>query len=112
MGQEALVRHDEVKSIGALSALQEMRKPEWCFSCPHFGGNVRPRRRIHEMISMRKIHMDIVHDVFRALKIVARDHFGRGQGSRRRRLSVRGLCDAHHRSNGILAATPEGMRAE
>ena len=26
---------------------------------------------------MRKIHMDVVHDVLRALKIVARDHFDR-----------------------------------
>src|SRR3990167_3780981 len=77
VGQEALVRHDEVKSIGVLSALQEVRESEWRFSCRRLGGNVRPRRGVHEVTSMRKIHMDVVHDVLRALKVVARDHFDR-----------------------------------
>src|SRR5579871_2351855 len=48
MRQKALIRHDEVNLIGVSPALLELREPERCFLSPGFGGDKRPRRRVHE----------------------------------------------------------------
>ena len=77
MREEALVRHDEVEPIGALATFEQMGEAVGRFSRPGLGGNVRPRRRVHEVVAMREIHVDVVHDVLRALKVIARDHFDR-----------------------------------
>src|SRR4051794_35412808 len=44
---------------------------------PSFSWGRLPRRRIHEVTLVGEIHMDVVHDVLRALEPVARDHFDR-----------------------------------